>query len=51
MPSKVIRFIEESVQAPDAMITSRIATFSDSPPHEPTRMIEATSYSRNSSLT
>ena len=47
----MIRFIDESVHAPEAMITSRMATLSESPPHDPTRMIEATSYSRNSSLT
>jgi len=39
------------VHAPEAMITSRSATLSDSPPHEPTRTIDCTSYWSNSSLT
>ena len=40
----------ESVQAPEAMTMSRIFTFSVSAPAEPTRMIDCTSYSRNSSV-
>ena len=38
-------------RAPDAMMTSRTPTSSVTAPHEPTRTIEATSYSLNSSLT
>ena len=47
----MIRFIAESVQAPEAITTSRIASRSVSAPHEPTRTTDCTSYSVNSSLT
>ncbi len=50
MPSNRIRFIEESVHAPEAITTSRSATSSVKEPHEPTRMIDSTSYSFSSSL-
>ena len=43
-------FIDESVQAPEAMTRSLMASFSVSAPQEPTRMMVDTSYSRSSSL-
>ena len=43
MPWKAIRFIEESVHAPEAMTMSRTPTPSVTAPHEPTRTIDCTS--------
>ncbi len=39
------------MQAPEAMTMSRIFSFSVSAPHDPTLMIDCTSYSSNSSFT
>jgi hypothetical protein len=47
----VIRFIDESVQAPEATTTSRSARRSVSAPQEPTRTTDCTSYSLKSSWT
>ena len=43
MPWKAIRFMEESVHAPEAMMTSRTPTRSVTAPHEPTRTMDWTS--------
>ena len=43
MPWKAIRFIEESVHAPEAMMMSRTATRSVTAPHDPTRTMDCTS--------
>ncbi len=45
----MIRFIEESVQAAEAITTSRRASRSVRAPQEPTRTTVVTSYSVNSS--